>query len=692
MSLRLRSVILLAALLFLGGAVALAMFTGISRGIAQRLAQDFAVRHVLWQQARVGGLLSRDLALAGKLVESAPIRRWAMAESDPELSRWAMSELNSFGRFFSSGQWFVALRESNHYYLNDAAGSRDGNELLSTMSRERPGDSWFYTALDHPAKFHLNVDRNVDLGETKVWINVSLEDERGRRLGVAGTGVDLSRFIEEFIHSEEEGVSTMLLNPSGAILAHEDPRYITANLHSLDPSQWSMFSHLLDGDSDRAVLSDALRSISEGGSESVTFNISMNKRRYVAAIAPIPEINWLSLALVDLDSVVGVHQLAWLGAVLGGVMLVVVLGMALLLDRLVLAPIRVAASGAGRIAAGDYQVRLPLGRKDEIGELSAAFNRMSDTVEEHTRTLEERVARRTSELREANRQLTAGILYARHLQASLLPDEEQLRRLLPDSFLIWQQRDGVGGDFCLLHQDEEHLLVGVADCTGHGVAGALMTMTAHTLFRQVLKELGPQHPALLLAALNRTLRQVLHSGAVSDSDHRATPGAAPNEHSYPTVKAELETREHPDNGLEMALCVFNRKSNRLTFAGAGLPLYIVRPGEQGEGAGVVEIIRGERSSIGYRRSNPEQHFPEHEINCAPDTIYYLATDGILDQAGGPKGLSFGNRRFRELLAPLAPLEPTARKNALLAALSEYQGEKPQRDDLTVMGFKGLGRY
>lgn len=683
--------ILLAVLLCLGGAVALVLFTNLSRGIAQRLGQDFAVRHVLWQQARVGGLLARDLALSGKLVESPLVRRWLAHEDDPELTRQALAEFNSFGRFFSSGNWFAASRQSSNYYINDAAGSRSGNEFVNTMSPQRQGDEWFYTSLNHPARFHLNVDRNVDLGVTNVWINMAVEDEEGNRLGIAGTGVDLSAFIAEFIHSEEEGVSTMLLDPSGAILAHEDPRYITANLHSQDPDQWTMFFDLLEREQDRATVRAALERVASGAAESATFNLTMADRNYVAALAPVPEISWLSLALVDLDQVMGVRQLTGLGLLLGGTMLLIVFALALLLDRLVLVPIRAAAAGAGKIAAGDYRSRLPTGRQDEIGELSSAFNRMAATVEEHTRTLEERVAARTEELREANHQLTAGILYARHLQASLLPAEEQIRRLLPDSFLIWEQRDGVGGDFCLLYQDQQRWLVGVADCTGHGVAGALMTMTAHMVFRQVVEELGLEHPGRLLTAMNQRLRAVLHGAdsgpsASGVNDPRVQPGGSGHGGPQAPLPSDRLRRGQPDNGLELALAVYHRATGTLTFAGAGPALYAVAAPADEAAAGEVTVIRGDRHSVGYRRSDPEHLFAEHEIRCSSGTIYYLVTDGILDQVGGPKGISFGNRRFRQLLAGLAGRDPATCKATITTALADYQGAATRRDDLTVLGF------
>lgn len=652
MSLRTRGIVLVLLLLLIGGGGALALFSHIARGIAWRLGTDFATRHVLWQIERVDGAITRELALAQKLADSQTLHRWALAETDPHSRADGFAELASFGRLFSRGGWFVAFGSSGNYYFDNAKGDYRGRELIKTLSPNRPDDAWFFTTLAGNQPFVFNVDHDAELDVTNLWINTVIVHQ-GRKLGVTGTGLELTRFIEEFIHSSEQGVSSLLLNREGAIVAHEDRKLINMQLHNSRPEDWVTMAVLLDRPEDMTLVRQAMdAAIAEKGVPQV-LELSVQGRRQVAAIGYLPMLDWLCVSMVDLGSVFGRQQMMVLGAVMGGALLLTVALLALLLDRLVLVPVGGVARGAARIAEGEYQIRLPEGRRDEIGALTASFNHMARTVEEHTRTLEEKVRERTRKLQEANGRITEGITYARVLQSSLLPSKAELATAFAHSFVLWQPRDGVGGDFLFLRQDERYTLIGIADCTGHGVAGALTTMTAHAVFSQVVEEHGLTCPARLLLNCNRRLRGALRG----TSEEKGL-----------------------DHGMELALCSLDRTAGVARFASARLPLYHLT------GTG-LKIVPGDRHSIGYRNSDPDFPFREHEFPFAPEDLLVLTTDGLLDQSGGPRGLSFGKRRFTALLGEIAPMDATAQQARLEQALLAWQGDTPQRDDIAVIGFR-----
>lgn len=652
MSLRTRGIALIVLLLLVGGGGALALFSHIAQGIAWRLGTDFATRHVLWQTERIDGAIARELALSQKLADSQTLHRWALAEADPRARQEGFAELESFGRLFSRGGWFVAFGSSGNYYFDNAQGDYRGRELIKTLAPDRADDAWFFTTLAGNETFALNVDHDAELNVTNLWINTVIVHQ-GRKLGVTGTGLELTRFIDEFIHSSEEGVSSLLLNRRGAIVAHEDRKLINMQLHNSRPEDWVTMAVLLDRPEDLTAFHQALEQAVAGGKSPRVLELNMRGRRQVAAVGYLPMLDWVCVSMVDLGSVFGRRQMMVLGGVMGGALLLTVTLLALLLDRLVLVPVGSVARGAARMADGEYQIRLPEGRSDEIGALNASFNHMARTVDEHTRTLEEKVRERTQKLREANRRITEGITYARILQSSLLPSKAELTTTLTHSFVLWQPRDGVGGDFLFLRRDGEHILIGIADCTGHGVAGALTTMTAHAIFSQVVEECGLAHPARLLGACNRRLRVALRGTG---------------------------EEKGLDNGMELAFCSLDTAAGTVRFAGARLPLYRLTGGK-------LEIVRGDRHSIGYRDSNPDYPFREHEFSLAAKDLYVLATDGYLDQAGGPRGLSFGNRRFGALLNEIAGLDAATQQTRLEETLISWQGDIPQRDDIAVIGFR-----
>jgi len=342
--------------------------------------------------------------------------------------------------------------------------------------------------------------------------------------------------------------------------------------------------------------------------------------------------------------------------------LLAVIGMiSILLNRLVLAPLARLTRSANAIATGDYRIRLRNTRGDEIGQLTSAFNHMAETVHDYTETLEQRVTERTEELRQTNdrlgvvnRQVMDSIQYASLLQAAILPDERAMARRLDDLFVLWRPRDVVGGDFYIFRELGEDFLIGVVDCSGHGVPGAFMTMMVNAVLDHVVSENADGDPSAILAGLNRMVRGTLARG-----------------------------RENPrfDNGLDIGLCLVRPGRGDLVFAGGRIGLHIVDPA-----AGSVTEIKGDAQSLGYRRSRVDHVFARHTVRLAAGHSFYLTTDGFLDQAGGPRGFGFGNRRFDAMLREQDGRPMADRKAAFTRILADYQNGHAQRDDITLLGF------
>ncbi|OQX17973.1 MAG: hypothetical protein BWK76_08930 [Desulfobulbaceae bacterium A2] len=328
--------------------------------------------------------------------------------------------------------------------------------------------------------------------------------------------------------------------------------------------------------------------------------------------------------------------------------------------RRLVSPISRLSKAALAVQAGDLTVRSGIGRRDEIGILSREFDAMVGKLADHVATLDARVQEKTAELadnlarlEEANRQVMDGITYARTIQRAILPMAEQTPAAVRDRLIIWKPKDIIGGDLFWLHTDGDDFLLAVADCTGHGVPGAVMTMVAVMALNRLVREYGPNDPALLLKKLNNTIRRTLNQ----DSPEART-----------------------DDGLDIALCRVEPGRSRILFAGARLGLYLAADG-------LVEEIPGDRQSVGYRSSNPDFSFTVREVVLQPGMAVYLATDGLWGQAGGERGLPWGKTRFKALLAANHSRPFVEQRTALLAGFARYKGEQEQRDDITVIGFR-----
>jgi serine phosphatase RsbU (regulator of sigma subunit) len=272
------------------------------------------------------------------------------------------------------------------------------------------------------------------------------------------------------------------------------------------------------------------------------------------------------------------------------------------------------------------------------------------------------IEERTSELQEANRELAEeqrrisdSIAYAAYIQRSILPHPEEMVRYAPHSFVFWREKDVVGGDFYYLQPLTQGMLMAVVDCTGHGVPGALLTMSANSLLNTIVREKGVTDPAEIL--------RLLHDGVAET------------------------LRQHADNeqqdGLDIALVRI--ESGRAVFCGARLSLRIVSRDESGQPH--LTILKGARFSIGGVKHDKPRDFVNEETLLVPGDRLYLTSDGIIDQLVRTNGKAtrLGSKRFEEWLLEMQD-EPIERQGRWLEAkLDVLSANYEQRDDITVAG-------
>ncbi len=272
----------------------------------------------------------------------------------------------------------------------------------------------------------------------------------------------------------------------------------------------------------------------------------------------------------------------------------------------------------------------------------------------------------------ANKKIMDNIRYARLIQASILsPNLNTLAEFFPDSFIIWKPRDPVSGDFIFSHAFENGVLIFVADCTGHGVRGALMTMIVYSGLAKIVKAERCSDPAEILSRLNAFVKTALSQ----DTQHALS-----------------------DDGLDAAACFVSRSVSQspsspgewekagfshLIFAGAKRPLVHILNDE-------VSFIKGDRKSIGYKRSDLNFVFRNHKIVIQGKKDFYMLTDGFEDQFGGNPIRRFGSRRFISLLKEADGRPFEEQKDIFLNAFENYKGDHERLDDVTVVGFRCHG--
>lgn len=277
-----------------------------------------------------------------------------------------------------------------------------------------------------------------------------------------------------------------------------------------------------------------------------------------------------------------------------------------------------------------------------------------------TQSLEQKVRERTIELNEANQLLSYehqqtrdSIMYAKNIQSSILHREYDVLQMFADSFVLFRPKDKVSGDFFWCHETEDHYLVAVLDCTGHGVPGAMISMVGFQLLNQIVIINGETSPAEVLRQLDKEVNSLFHQNK----------------------------EESSVDGMDMIYCRIHKATNELCYAGAQRPLFLYSNGELTE-------LKGNKLSIGGRtRYYGHKAFEEHVITFNAGDCIYLTTDGYYSQFGGPRGKVMLKKRLKEELTRIGQYPAVYQLRKLQEYFVNWQGAEEQVDDVLVIGVK-----
>jgi len=281
------------------------------------------------------------------------------------------------------------------------------------------------------------------------------------------------------------------------------------------------------------------------------------------------------------------------------------------------------------------------------------------------------------EIEEQKKDITDSIRYASDIQAAILPGDEEIRKALPMSFVLFKPKDIVSGDFYWFGKKEKKIILAACDCTGHGVPGAFVSMVGNDLLDQIVVEKGIADPAQVLAMLNAGIIKVFGgTNTIQDKD-RSWEGANSGEEN---MSAESSgSRQEVQDGMDLALCVFDEDLSQLEFAGARNPLYHVRDN-------ILTEIKSDKQSIGGR-TDIDYNFTKHHIELQTGDNIYIFSDGYCDQMGGPRERKYMAKKFKRLLLKINDKSPNDKKQALDSAITKWKGELEQIDDILVIGVK-----
>lgn len=268
-----------------------------------------------------------------------------------------------------------------------------------------------------------------------------------------------------------------------------------------------------------------------------------------------------------------------------------------------------------------------------------------------TRKQNKIIAEQNEKVEEKNKEITDSITYARRIQDAILPSSELIQKCLPESFVLYLPKDIVAGDFYWIEERNSCIFFAAADCTGHGVPGAMVSVICNNALNRSVREFGLSDPGKIL---DKTRELVLEQFEKSNMD----------------VK----------DGMDVALCVLNPSNGTLSYAGAHNPLWIIRnKGEE------VEEIKASKQPVGqFEHHKP---FLSHETKLQKGDIVYIFSDGLVDQFGGTKGKKLKNKAFKSKLLEIKNLSMEDQQLALDRFFNDWKGTREQLDDVCVFGVR-----
>ena len=514
-------------------------------------------------------------------------------EKDTRLGKLALQQITNMTKDYSYDNSFIVSAITGHYWA-------EKDKLIDTISENDPDDSWFFKTIASKSPVSINIDYNKERNDTFVFINALMGDY-DRPIGVTGVGFNLKDIASEFAgYKFGEKSKLWLIDKQGKIHLAEDLEDRGKHIGDFIPFDIS-----------KKILQTANQASSVGVLE------------YKDPRGELTDLVYQSIQSTDWRLVLQIprsESIGFLRSIKINTMVASAFSLLLVIFIFYLTSTRIAN---------------PLKRAIMLSQ-----------------ELERQVQERTSELQEKNTNIMDSIDYAKRLQETIIPEDREMEEAFSAFFVLWQPRDPVGGDFYWLKKKGSDYILAVADCTGHGVPGALMTMAVSSILNHIVDEICSDDPTVIFKELNARMKSALHK----------------------------KSNQITDDGVDIGICHL-KEGKFLTFAGARIALYVQRAG------GGLEVIQGDKQSIGYRKSEANFDFKKVCLDVNEGDKFYMTTDGFIDQNGGPKDYPFGKKRFAALINDYGHLPLAEQRQVFEQAFAGYKQEELQRDDITLIGFQ-----
>lgn len=555
-----------------------------------------------------------------------------------------LQELESLNNLYYSFSFF----DNNRVRLGDSKRLSLGKQHPNTI---------YWRKLDQGQDAALDVSKAESVGRVMMHFASKVKDSNNANVGVLVGRIpvnELFKVVGEYSLSADSTrrLDIHLIDSEGTILySNTDPSSILNATYK----SFGLVSHLNDPGVNFVETEENLYFVT---SETGYLTFSGNEWKLILSIpkerayAPLNQIR---------------SQILF--AVLPVILISVIF--ALVAANLFVRPIVRLSKAAEEISKGNLDAKLPNTSDDEIGRLAKQLSATSKSLmrqlneqRNSNKKLQEQKSQieiQKNQLEFVSSQIRDSISYAERIQRATLPPLSTLQSVFPESFVMYKPKDIIGGDFYWFERvrkgNNEYMIIACGDCTGHGVPGAIMSIMGSNQLTNIIYYQNYIDPKKIISRLDKVIK----------------------------FELQHESKEANRDGMEIGICVIDLDTLKLEYAGAGIPLRIVK-----HGTNKLTIYKSPRQMVGGMEGDEQEvhsQLTKETVQLDPKDRIFLSSDGFQDQFGGPDDKKFLSRNFNKLLEESANLPIQDQCDTLERKFADWSKNTSQTDDVCVLGFE-----
>lgn len=567
------------------------------------------------------------------------------ANNNPELLTQRLQELENLNDLYYSFSFF----DTNRVRIADSKRLSIGKQHPSTL---------YWRKLESGQESTVDVSKSESVGRVVMHFATKVTDQNNNEeIGVLVGRIlvdELFKIVGEYSLSTDNSrnLDIHLIDNEGTILySNLDPSSILTTTYS----EYDLISSLEEPGVNFLETQDKLYFVTRD-----TNYLSFQGNDWTLILSIPKERAYFPLAQIR-------NQILW--AVLPVLALTIIL--ALVAANFFVKPIVKLSNAAEELGKGNLDVELPTGSKDEIGKLAKQMAMMSQNligqIDEQRQTNKQLIDQKTqiemqkNQLVSVSSQIRDSISYAERIQRSTLPPLSTLQSVFPDSFVMYRPKDIIGGDFYWFERvrrgNNEFMIIACGDCTGHGVPGAIMSIMGSNQLTNIVYYQNYLDPKKIISRLDKVIK----------------------------FELQRETDEVNRDGMEIGICVIDLDTLKMEFAGAGIPLRLMKHGDK-----ELTIYKTPRQMVGGIEGDEQEvhaQLTKEVIQLDVKDRIFLSSDGFQDQFGGEFDKKFMSKNFNKLIESSSDKPILEQQKIIERTFAEWSKNTSQTDDVCVLGFE-----